>query len=158
MTIRPMRLAVLSSFPKTKTCVASPPGTLAVLAGVQYLIASDRVRAGHSPSQQMCSLHMLGCGKHSTSVARTFGFLLRRRSQDYLSKRQVLTLPSFNYDAMIANKNMLQTSIRKAVHIQVLQLLRTIAVGGFMFLCFSWVFGTTFRLSSFNRASSESIG
>ena len=87
---------------------------------------------------------MIGFGKHSTSVARTFGFLLRRRGQDDLSKRQVLTLPSFNYNAMIANENMLQTSICKAVRIQVPQLLRTIAVRSFIFLGFS---STTFQLS-----------
>ena len=100
--------------------------------------------AGHSPSQQMCSLRMIGFGKHSTSVERTLGFLLQRRSQDDLSKRQVLTLPSFNYNAMIANENMLQTSICKAVRIQVPQLLRTIAVRSFIFLGFS---STTFQLS-----------
>ena len=88
---------------------------------------------------------MLGFGKHRTSVERTLGFLLQRHSQDYLSKSQVLILPSFNYDAMIANKfNMLQMSICKAVRTQVPQLLRMIAVGGFIFLGFSFVFSTTF--------------
>ena len=90
---------------------------------------------------------MLGFGKHRTSVERTLSFLLRRRSQDYLSKSQVLILPSFNYDAMIANKfNMLQMSICKAVRIQVPHLLWPIAAGGFVILCFSLVFSTTFQL------------
>ena len=100
---------------------------------------------------------MIGFGKHSTSVERTLSFLLQRCGQDDLSKYQVLILPSFNYDAMIAHKTTLQTSARKAVCIQVPQLLRAIAAGDFIVLCFSWVFSTTFRLSSFNRASAERI-